>query len=155
LNSSDIRNLRLKNQKLINSTFKDAASIVGWLGAVQAQDYPAAKWALGLRIQNANDNNIEDTFNRGEILRTHVMRPTWHFVLPEDIRWMLELTAPRVKKVLAPYDRRLELTEKLLSRCSKLFTKALKGGKNLTRSELADVLEKTKLQHGVKGLLTS
>lgn len=145
MNSSDIRNLRLQNQKLINSSFKDAASVVGWLGAVQSQDFPAAKWALGLRIKNAFDAEIENAFNQGTILRTHVMRPTWHFVLPQDIRWMLELTAPRLKKILASYDRRLELTEKLLSRCKKIFTKALQGGKNLMRSELGDELEKNKI----------
>ena len=145
MNSSDIRNLRLQNQHLINPSFKDAASVVGWLGAVQSQDFPAAKWAVGLRIKNAFDAEIEDAFNQGKILRTHVMRPTWHFVLPQDIRWMLELTSPRVKKILASYDRRLELTEKLLSRCKKVFTKVLQGGKNLTRSELADELDKNKI----------
>jgi len=145
VNSSDIRNLRLQNQKLTNPSFKDAASVVGWLGGVQAQDFPAAKWAVGLRIKNGLDSEIEEAFNQGKILRTHVMRPTWHFVLPEDIRWMLELTAPRVKKILASYDRRLEITEKLLSRCKKIFIKALQGGKNLTRSELADELAKTKI----------
>jgi DNA glycosylase AlkZ-like len=145
VNSSDIRNLRLQNQKLINSSFKDPASVVGWLGAVQSQDFSAAKWALGLRIKNAFEADIEDAFNQGKILRTHVMRPTWHLVLPQDIRWMLELTTPRVKKILASYDRRLELTEKLLSRCKKIFTKALQDGKNLTRSELGDELEKHKI----------
>jgi hypothetical protein len=145
VNSADIRNLRLQNQKLINPSFKDAASVVGWLGAVQAQDFPAAKWAIGLRIKNGLEADIEEAFNQGKILRTHVMRPTWHFVLPEDIRWMIELTAPRVKKLAASYDRRLELDEKLITRCKKIFTKALQGGKHLTRSELADELAKNKI----------
>ncbi len=145
MNSSDIRNLRLQNQKLINSSFKDPGHIVGWLGAVQAQDFSAAKWAIGLRIKNAFDADIEDAFNQGKILRTHVMRPTWHFVLPQDIRWMLELTKVRIRKILASYDRRLELTEKLLSRCKKIFTKALRDGKHLTRSEIGDELEKNKI----------
>ena len=83
MNSSDIRILRLQNQKLINPSFKDAASVVGWLGAVQSQDFHAAKWAVGLRIKNAFDAEIEAAFNQGKILRTHVMRPTWHFVLPQ------------------------------------------------------------------------
>ncbi|MCI0618166.1 winged helix DNA-binding domain-containing protein, partial [bacterium] len=145
MNSSDIRILRLQNQKLINSSLKDAAGVVGWLGADQAQDFPAANWGLSLRIENASNADIEDAFNQGKILRTHVMRPTWHFVLPQDIHWMLELTAPRVKKILASYDRRLELTEKLLSRCKKIFTKALQGVNNMTRSELANELEKNKI----------
>lgn len=145
MNSTDIRNLRLQNQKLINPSFKDAASVVGWLGAVQAQDFPGAKWAIGLRIKNGLEADIEEAFNQGKLLRTHVMRPTWHFVLPEDIRWMVELTAPRVKKLLASYDRRLELDEKLVIRCTKIFAKALQGGKNLTRSELANELAKNKI----------
>ena len=145
MNSADIRNLRLQNQKLINPSFKDAEGVVGWLGAVQAQDFPAAKWAIGLRIKNGLEADIEEAFNQGKILRTHVMRPTWHFVLPQDIPWMLELTAPRIKKVLASYDRHLEISEKLISRCNKLFTKALQSGKYLTRSELADVLAKNEI----------
>jgi winged helix DNA-binding protein len=145
VNSADIRNLRLQNQKLINPSFNDAASVVGWLGAVQAQDYSAAKWAIGLRIKSALETDIEEAFNQGKILRTHIMRPTWHFVLPDDIRWMLALTTPRVKKILGSYDRRLELDEKLVTRCKKILTKALQGGKHLTRTELADELAKNKI----------
>jgi hypothetical protein len=145
VNSSDVRNLRLQNQKLVNPSLKDAAGVVAWLGAVQAQDFPAAKWAIGLRIKNGSEAEIEEAFNQGKILRTHVMRPTWHFVLPENIRWMLELTAPRVKKILASYDRRLEISEKLISQCKKIFTKALQAGKYLTRSELSDELAKNKI----------
>lgn len=149
MNSSEIRNLRLQNQKLINSSFTDAASVVGWLGAVQAQDFPAAKWALGLRIKNGLLADIEDAFNAGKILRTHVMRPTWHFVLPQDIHWMLELTKTRVKAFQASADRGLELTDKFIASCNKVFAKALQGGVNLTRSELADELEKNRIiAHG-------
>jgi hypothetical protein len=145
VNSSEIRNLRLQNQKLTNPSLKDAASVVAWLGAVQSQDFHGAKWAIGLRMQNGSDIGIEEAFNQGKILRTHVMRPTWHFVLPEDIRWMLELTAPRVKAFQAGYDRKLELTEKVLSRCKAFFVKALQNGNNLTRTELADELQKNKI----------
>ena len=65
------------------------------LGAVQSQDYAGAKWGLGQRLKDATDAAIDRDFNDGKILRTHLMRPTWHFVAPEDIRWMLMLTAPR------------------------------------------------------------
>ena len=63
--------------------------MVAWLGAMQAQDFAAAKWALGLRLQRSTDAEVEKAFNDGAILRTHVMRPTWHFVAPADIRWLL------------------------------------------------------------------
>ena len=145
MKSSDIAHLRLRNLHLTEPTFKKAADVVRWLGAVQSQDFASAKFGVAVRMKNAVDRDIEDAFNKGEILRTHVMRPTWHFVMPEDIRWMLELTAPRVKSILSSYDRGLELTEKVLSRCSEIFIRLLKGGKNLTRTELAEHLEKNKI----------
>jgi hypothetical protein len=87
---------RLWNQQLAGNPLPSAAAVVAHFGAVQAQDYANAKWALGLRMQEATDAIMDDAFNRGEILRLHVMRPTWHFVTPADIRWLVELTAPRV-----------------------------------------------------------
>jgi hypothetical protein len=116
--------------------------VVEHLGAVQAQDYAAAKWAIGLRMQKATDQTVEQAFNEGKILRTHVMRPTWHFVMPQDIKWMLELTAPQVKKLLAPYDRKLGITKELLSLSQKTFQQALQGNTFLTRLELGEELEK-------------
>ena len=89
MNAPEILQLRLHNTGLSHSPFKSAADAVSHLGAVQAQDFAAAKWALGLRIKNSTAEDIEKAFNEGKILRTHVMRPTWHFVVPEDIRWML------------------------------------------------------------------
>src|SRR5207253_8259234 len=75
------------------------------------------------------------------ILRTHVMRPTWPFVLPDDIRWLLDLTAPRVKALLAPYGRRLEIDPPILRRSQAVMEEALRGGSYLTRGELAKTLE--------------
>ncbi|MCI0451165.1 MAG: winged helix DNA-binding domain-containing protein [Candidatus Latescibacteria bacterium] len=119
---------------------------MAWLGAVQAQDYPAAKWALGMRVRNATDALIEKAMNDGSILRTHVMRPTWHFVSPRDIRWMLELTAPRVRSILSHYDRTLGLTAKTLTRCAAVIARALEGGRHLTRDELAGRLERARIE---------
>ncbi len=136
---------RLRNQYLVGRKFSEPREVVGWLGAIQAQDYLAAKWAIALRLKKSTDGDIEREFNDGAILRTHVLRPTWHFVLPEDIRWMLELSAPRIKKVLAHYDRRLGITAKLLYRCKSIFLKVLAGKKYLTRRELAQCLEKNKI----------
>src|SRR5688500_15870492 len=87
---------RLHNQRLSATGFKRPADVVRWMGAVQAQEFHAAKWALALRMREATSASVQEAYDRGEILRTHVMRPTWHFVTPEDIRWLLELTAPRV-----------------------------------------------------------
>ena len=138
----NIAQQRLHNQLITRQTFEKAGDVVRWLGAVQAQDYAAAKWALGLRMQNSTDEIIEQAFAVGAILRTHVMRPTWHFVLPADIRWMLALTAPRVNAGNASWYRRLELDDALFIRSNAVLAKALQGGKQLTRAELVSVLQR-------------
>jgi Winged helix DNA-binding domain len=137
----DIAYQRLCNQHIHQPAFEQVHDIVQWLGAVQAQDYGAAKWALGLRLQNVTENDIEQAFNDGEILRTHVMRPTWHFVSPADIRWLLALTAPRVHAASAYYYRKVELDEATCTKSNAILTKALQGGKHLTRSELSSELQ--------------
>lgn len=136
----DIARWRLHNQLIAQHTFEKPVEVVQWLGAVQAQDYAAAKWALGLRLAGATENEIEQACDDGTILRTHVMRPTWHFVTPADIRWLLALTAPRVKVAIGYYDRMFGLDEALFARSNDALAKALQGGKQLTREELVSVL---------------
>jgi Winged helix DNA-binding domain len=133
---------RLHNQRLSSSPFTKPADVVSWLGAVQAQEYPGARWALALRMRRATDSGIERAFAAGEILRTHVLRPTWHFVAPADIRWMLALTAPRVRVATATYDRRLGIDAAVIQRSNKAIARALKGGRQLTRQELKAALQK-------------
>ena len=137
----DISQQRLINQRLAASPFEEPAEVVDWLVAAQAQDYFGAKWALGLRLRNAHDADLDRAFNAGSILRTHVMRPTWHFVTPSDIRWLLALTAPRVHAVNAHRYRELELDSATLKRGHKVLIKALQGGRHLTREELGEMLE--------------
>src|SRR5512132_4581868 len=129
----DIAHHRLNNQRLSSSEFKKPAEVVKWLGAVQAQDYYAAKWALGQRMPNATDDAIEEAFANGKILRTHIMRPTWHFVAPADIRWLLRLTAPRVNAANTYYYRKLELGAAVFKLSNKVLAKALRDGKHSTR----------------------
>jgi len=136
----DILKLRLNNQRLSARKFERPIEVVRWLGGVQAQDYNAAKWALALRSVNATELKIEEAFNKGQILRTHVMRPTWHFVTPEDIRWLLELTSPRVNAVCAHYYRKFELDDRFFHRAHKVIGKALQKERYLTRVELRDRL---------------
>jgi hypothetical protein len=107
---------------------------------VQAQDYAAATWAVGLRLQGSTDAAIDQALADGTILRTHIMRPTWHFVTPADIRWMLALTAPRVNAANASYYRRFELDDAVFLRSNAVLTQALQGGKQLTRAELVSAL---------------
>lgn len=128
---------RLENQRLTRQGPRDPADQVAWFGAVQAQDYPAAKWALALRMPDGTtDARIERAFNGGRILRTHVMRPTWHFVAASDVHWMLELTAPRVHRGLTYGYRMLELDLALRNRAAGVIERALGDGQCLTRAEL-------------------
>jgi len=141
MKSSELVQLRLANQHLASPKFKNPAEIVQHLGAVQAQDYTGAKWAIGQRLQGVTDAMIEKAFTDGDIIRTHVMRPTWHFVHPEDIRWMLELTAPRVQAIASFRHRQLKLDRDIFSKCEKALVKALNGGRQLMRNDVAEVLQ--------------
>ena len=136
----DIAALRLANQLLKRPTIESAAEVVKALGAVQAQDYAGAKWGIAQRTIGVVDAEIEGAISRGEILRTHVLRPTWHFVSPADIRWMLALTAPRIRKSAAHYDRKLGIDDDVRRRTRAVLGKALRDGNRLTRSELASAL---------------
>ena len=134
---------RLLNQGITRPKTRKPEEVLAWLGAVQAQEYPFARWALGLRMrEGTTDAEVERAIDEGRILRTHVMRPTWHFVTPADIRWMLELTASRVHRTLATYNRRQGLTEDVTARGTKVFERALKDGRCLTRAELGARLER-------------
>lgn len=131
---------RLAAQRLIGEPFPSAVEAVRWLGAVQSQDYFGAKLALGQRARGTTEAELDRLFDAGAILRTHVMRPTWHFVLPEDVRWLLELTGPRVNRALVARHRRLGIDPGMVSRSLAAFAAALAGGRHLTREELAQVL---------------
>ena len=133
---------RLATQHLIAPKSDKASDVVSLLGAVQAQDYAMSKWALGQRMRGATDATIEEEINNGGILRTHVLRPTWHYVAPADIRWMLALTGPRVKATLRHYDRDLGVESPVIHAAQKVMTKVLQGGNYLTRAELAERMTK-------------
>jgi hypothetical protein len=132
---------RLDNQQLARQRFKRAGDLVAWLGAIQSQDYSAAKWAVGQRLPASTDAEIEQALAEGSILRTHVLRPTWHFVSPADIRWMLALTAPRVNALSAYYYRQLDLDAAFFTRSQRAMARVLEGGHQLTRQEIASVLQ--------------
>lgn len=141
----EITNYRLVNQQISQTSFTSPRQIVEWMAAMQAQEYAMAKWAIGLRLPGVTDENVESAFNSGEILRTHIMRPTWHFVSPKDIRWMIMLTSPRVHQTNAFTYRQMELDKPLLVKCAKILEKALQDGKSLTREILKTELEKNNI----------
>ena len=165
---------RLGNQQIGTGGSKGPEDLVSWLGCVQAQDFAGAKWALGSRLKGWTDTGkqtdagqlagngqpgsagekqagwtdagIQQAFNEGRILRTHILRPTWHFVTPGDIGWMLALTAPRIKAFCAGMHRQLELDETIFQRSHRTLRKALSGGVQLTRKELLPVFRQAKIR---------
>src|SRR6266542_1930517 len=107
MTSLDIVQQRLHNQHLIGAPFARPDQVGHWFGAVQAQEYPGATWGIAQRLDGVTQTTIDQAYADGAILRTHAMRPTWHFVAPADIRWLLALTSPRVHAVNASYYRKL------------------------------------------------
>lgn len=136
---------RLHNQHLLGAPFARPEAVVQWLGAVQAQEYPGAAWGIAQRTGGLTQAAIDQAYADGAILRTHAMRPTWHFVAPADIRWLLKLTSPRVHAINASYYRKLALDAAVLARAHSVLANALQGGTHLTRSELAVALEQAGL----------
>jgi hypothetical protein len=133
---------RLWRQHVERDPLPGPVEVVRWLVASQAQDYLNAKWAIGIRAAGATDATVERAYDDGHILRTHVLRPTWHFVLPEDIGWLLALTGPRVHAANASRGRQLGLDTATRIRAADAFARALEGSVFLTRDELRDVLSR-------------
>lgn len=142
---SGLLETRLRHQGLTGPPRRSAPDVVAWLGAVQAQDYPGAAWALALRTRALTLADVDQALASGAIVRTHVLRPTWHFVAPADLRWMLALTGPRVKALMRGYDRRLELDARTYARARTTIERALEGGRHLTRTELATALRAARI----------
>ncbi len=136
MNKSDIARTRLFNQQITATKFTRPEEIVAWFGAMQAQDYPMAKWAVGLRLPGSIEAEIEQAIAEGRILRTHVMRPTWHFVAAEDIRWMLALSARPLRSTLASAFRQFGFDIETCKRSNDLIPRMLEGGRHLTRAEI-------------------
>lgn len=131
---------RLHNLGIGRQRFSAAEQVVSHLVAMQSQDYLGAAWSIGLRAVGVGHEDVNRAFDAGSILRTHVLRPTWHFVLPEDIGWLLELTAPRVQTINGTMYRKLGLTEQILGRSDEVLASALSGDRHMTREELKPVL---------------
>ncbi|HEX8922520.1 MAG TPA: winged helix DNA-binding domain-containing protein, partial [Pyrinomonadaceae bacterium] len=138
----DIAHRRLSNQQISGTLFKKPSEIVGWLGAVQAQDYLGSLWALGLRTQHAVEEEVEQAIAAGTIVRSWPLRGTLHYVAAADIRWMLKLGAPRTIARAASRYRELELDEATFAKSNRVLARALQGGKQLTRLELAAALNR-------------
>ena len=136
----DVLRRRLTTQRLIGGGLPTAADVVRLLGCVQSQEYAHALWSLGMRTSGLTAAGGQAEFDRGAFLRTHILRPTWHFVAPADIRWVLELTAPRVQKLNQTIYRQHGLDQATLDRGAAVIADELEGGQHRTRAELAQAL---------------
>lgn len=145
MKTSDIIIHRLLNQQLASPQFSTPQEVVAWFGAMQAQEYAMAKWAIGLRLPSSHDSEIEQAFNDGKILRIHCVRPTWHFVTPKDIRMVLAVTAPRILALNAYMNRKLSLDSKIFKRSNDILVKFLEGGKSLTRELIRTEFTRAKI----------
>jgi hypothetical protein len=126
---------------------------VKWLGALQAQDYLGALWAVGLRTPKATEAEVENAISKRKIIRTWPMRGTLHFVSPADVRWMLKLLTPRVIQRSAGRYRQLELDKETFARSRKVFVRALRNGKSLTRTAMYQALEAARIStHDQRGI---
>ena len=133
---------RLHNQRIASNPFKKPGDVVRWLGAMQAQDYLGALWAVGLRTESATEKDVEQALADRTILRTWPMRGTLHFVAAEDARWMLELMTPRVLAASARrHQQQYGLDEAVFSRSRDVVVRALQGGRQLTRNAMYHALE--------------
>lgn len=139
--------IRLLSQQLARPQYDSPRELVARMGAIQAQDYRMAKWAVGIRLRRGSIGAVDGALARGEILRTHVMRPTWHFVAAEDIRWMVKLSAKRVRMANESSGRshKLGFTEETYLRGNRQVEKMLEGNKSLTREEIRTELERAGL----------
>ena len=145
---AELSRLRLAAQQLIAPPETTPHDIVARLGAVQSQDWFGGTWGIGMRGRGIDLAAVERAMHDGAILRTHVLRPTWHFVAPADIRWMIALTGPRVMAGMGGRHRQLEIDEATIRRARTVLERVLAGGRTLTRGEIGDAMRAARIDPG-------
>lgn len=148
MNSDGVLLHRLIHQRLNGAKLSTVQDLVGWMGAVQAQDFPMSKWALGVRMNGATRQAVDDALDRGEILRTHLLRPTWHLVSARDIHWMIALSAAHIRAANKARHQQLGLSEALVAQSNRILRSALEKQDFLTREALVAALEKESIPTG-------
>lgn len=145
MDAPDIGQQRLRNQRITGRRFGQPAEVVRWMVGMQAQDYRQALWAIALRTRSARLADVEQAVSSGRIVRTWPMRGTLHFVPAEDVRWLLDLLAPRRLAADRTRLQQLGLDERVLERCGQLFSDALRGGGRLSRSAMLQLLAEAQI----------
>jgi hypothetical protein len=144
--AADLAHERLHHQRLVGPGARRPEEVVEGLLAVQAQDFAAARWGVAQRVADGDDAGVQEALDAGKILRLHVLRPTWHFVTPADLRWLVELSAPRVRAQMAYMDRKVGLDEPTIRRAGARMVRALEIAEEpLSREELASSLASAKI----------
>lgn len=144
MDDAAIARMRMRAQRLWGPRFSAPQEALRWLTAAQAQEFAYARWSLAQRTRRPDAGSIDRAFDEGLVLRTHVLRPTWHFVAPQDLRWLIGLSGPRVNESNARRYRELGLDDKTLARATDAVAEAV-AGRQLTRRELGAVLERRKI----------
>lgn len=145
MNTTDLLNIRLYNQLLMGSNMKTPREIVSWMGAMQSQNYEMAKWGIGIRLPGITNRLVEEAINKGDIIRTHILRPTWHFVTNEDVHWMLELCATRLKSAFFNYAKMMGVDEALIAKAISALPQVLEEHGHSTRQEIGEHLNNRKI----------
>jgi hypothetical protein len=140
MTNQEISHRRLVSQKLYKTSPFSPQEIVHHLGAMQAQDYAMAKWAVGSRC-NASEKEIEEAVNSAKIIRTHILRPTWHFVSADDIYWMLDISGPQVQRITISATKKYGFDVIKLNQTIAKIEKLLSGNNHLTRDEIMQELD--------------
>ena len=142
MNRAEIISSRLFNQRISTTGFEKPDEVVAHFGAMQAQDYAMALWAIGQRMKTPNRKDIETQINSGKIIRIHILRPTWHFVHQNDIRWMMKLSAPQVKKATQYVDRKEGLTDDLFKKAWKIIEPQFNKVDYVTKADIMACLSR-------------
>lgn len=140
LPADDIARQRLNNQLLLGERKNTIAETVRHMGALQAQDATMSKWAIGIRLPGITEEAVNQAFDQNEIVRTHILRPTWHLVAAPDLRWMLRLSRPQIKTALRALDQQMGIDDAMINQSQLLMGKALEGGREYSRGQLMQVL---------------
>lgn len=140
MTTTDILRIRIYNQRLAAHDMKEPDEVVSYMGAMQSQAFDMARWAVGVRLSGTTNREVEEAINAAKIIRTHILRPTWHFVAAEDIHWMSDLSMPRLRPVYASYARMLGVDMDIFPKAWPWIEKALRDDNHLTREEIIPIL---------------
>ena len=141
ISDRDIARWRLRSQHLVEPHPASAVDVVGSLLAVQAENAGQSAWAVASRTADPSQDDVRSALADGRLIRTHVLRPTWHYVRNEDLGWLLALTGPRVLRTTGAQLRAtLEISDRQLASITSMLLELLNERPDRTRGEVAEGL---------------